>query len=240
MRRDHRPYALKRADLGFQRFYVRRFLRPQLDDLGDGWTIIKPWYVEVFGPGISVGRFVTVVAAPDRRVRLAVWPPLSAGTGSIRIGDYCLISPGVRMGAAVSIRIGDNVMIGSGAYITDADWHGIHDRVTPDPGEPVEIGENAWIGDSAIVCKGVTVGVNSIIGAGAVVTRDIPENAVAAGNPARVVRRLDPTAPMRKRCHWYHEGGDLFARLDRLDREKLRGNTLFSWLRHLIAPEKGA
>ncbi len=50
----------------------------------------------------------------------------------------------------------------------------------------------AWIGDSAIVCKGVRVGENSIVGAGAVVTKNVPPNTVVAGNPARVVKKLDP------------------------------------------------
>jgi acetyltransferase-like isoleucine patch superfamily enzyme len=50
----------------------------------------------------------------------------------------------------------------------------------------------AWIGDSAIVCKGVRVGENSIVGAGAVVTKDVPPNVIVAGNPARVVKKLDP------------------------------------------------
>ena len=52
-----------------------------------------------------------------------------------------------------------------------------------------------WLGGSVVVCPGVTIGENSIIGAGAVVTRDIPANSIAAGNPARVIKTLDPTTP---------------------------------------------
>ena len=64
-------------------------------------------------------------------------------------------------------------MIAHGAYISDADWHGIYDRAEPvGKTKPIKFEDNVWIGDSAIICKGVTIGKNSIIGAGAVVTKD--------------------------------------------------------------------
>ena len=90
-------------------------------------------------------------------------------------------------------RTGNNCMFATNAYVTDADWHDQYDR-TSAPGKTaaVVLGDNVWIGDSAIVCKGVTLGDNSIVGAGAVVTRDVPPNIVVAGNPARVVKELDP------------------------------------------------
>jgi maltose O-acetyltransferase len=61
--------------------------------------------------------------------------------------------------------------------------------------KPVRIGDDCWIGGGAIICPGVTIGPRSIIGAGAVVTRDIPADSVAVGNPARVIRSLSPDAP---------------------------------------------
>ena len=83
-------------------------------------------------------------------------------------------------------------MIAHGAYISDADWHGIYDRAEPvGKTKPIKFEDNVWIGDSAIICKGVTIGKNSIIGAGAVVTKDVPENCVFAGNPAKLVKKLD-------------------------------------------------
>ena len=57
---------------------------------------------------------------------------------------------------------------------------------------PITIGDNVWLGGGVIVLPGVTIGANTVVGAGAVVTRDLPANVVAVGNPARVVRRLDP------------------------------------------------
>ena len=56
---------------------------------------------------------------------------------------------------------------------------------------PIEIGENVWVGGGAILCPGVRIGSRAVLGAGSVVTRDIPEGVLAAGNPARVLRRLD-------------------------------------------------
>jgi maltose O-acetyltransferase len=57
---------------------------------------------------------------------------------------------------------------------------------------PISIGDNVWLGGGAIVCPGVTIGDNTVVGAGAVVTRDLPANVVAIGNPARVLRQVDP------------------------------------------------
>jgi len=94
--------------------------------------------------------------------------------------------------SAESIIMGDACMIAHGAYISDADWHGIYDRAKPvGRTKPVVFEDNVWIGDSAIICKGVRIGKNSIIGAGAVVTKDVPPNSVFAGNPAVLVKNLE-------------------------------------------------
>ena len=84
-------------------------------------------------------------------------------------------------------------MLGNFCYLSDSDWHDIHDRTCmPGGSAPIVLERGAWIGDSAIVLKGVRVGENSIVGAGAVVTKDVPPNVIVAGNPARVVKHLDP------------------------------------------------
>ena len=227
MRRDHRPYFVKKAYLNFQAFYARRFLVPQMTCVGKRFQVIKPWHVEIFGFPVYIGDCTTIIAAPDGKVRLSVWPE-SPGKGSIRIGSYSLICPGVRIGSAKEIVIEDNCMVASRAYITDCDWHGLYDRLSIGRSEPVRLGPNVWIGDSAIVCKGVTVGENSIIGAGAVVVSNIPPNAVAVGNPARVVKRLDPTRQITARSQWYRDPKALFERVDRLDRSGNQHQRLFS------------
>lgn len=238
MRRDHRPYFLKRLDLNLQKFYTRHFLRPQFDHLGRGAHFMKPWHVEVFGPRIGIRRYATVIAASDKKVRFSVWSD-RPDRGRIRIGGYTLICPGVRMGSSFSITIGDNCMFASDAYITDSDWHGIYNRTSMGTAAPVVIEDNAWIGDHAIVCKGVTVGRNSIVGAGAVVTRDVPPNAIAAGNPAKVVRHLDPGEAMVTRSQWLSDPVKISRDFDRIDRDMLRSNTVLGWLRHLVFPAKG-
>jgi acetyltransferase-like isoleucine patch superfamily enzyme len=238
MIKDHRPYVVKKAYLKFQKFYTRHFLRPQLERLGRGFTFMRPWHVELFGAPIEIGQFATVIATPDKKIRLSVWPERS-GKGHITIGNYCLICPGVRISSAAGITIGDNCMIANGAYITDSDWHGIYDRLSFGQALPVEIGKNVWIGDSAIVCKGVSIGENSIVGAGAIVVDPVPDNCVAVGNPARVVKRLDPDETFTTRAEFFADPAKLSRDFMAWEQAMLRGNTIFGWLRHLLFPTRG-
>jgi acetyltransferase-like isoleucine patch superfamily enzyme len=238
MRKDHRPYRLKRAWLRLEAFYARRFVRPHLDHLGRGCTFMRPWCVEVFGPRISIADHATIIATADGRVRLSVWSNLE-GEGRIRIGHSVLICPGVRIHSAAAVVIGNDCMLASRCYLTDSDWHGRYDRLSMGPSAPVVLEDNVWLGDGVIVCKGVTIGCNSIIGAGAVVVRDIPANTVAAGNPARVVKTLDPNAPFVRRSHWFANAAGLRRDIDTFDRAMLGGNTLSGWLRYLVSPRQG-
>jgi len=200
---------------------------------------MKPWYVEVFGAPIHIGKFVTIIAAPDKRVRLSIWSTKKNPSG-IKIGDHCLISPGVRISSASEIIIENNCMLASSAYITDSDWHGIYDRSYP-VGKtlPVHLEENVWIGDSAIINKGVTIGKNSIIGAGSIVTKDIPPNTIAAGNPAKIIKELDPDREIITRENLYQNPRELSKGFKELDKINLGRNTIFHWLRATIFPECG-
>lgn len=90
------------------------------------------------------------------------------------------------------ITIGDDVQIGPNVQLLTA-THPIHPGPRRDKWEsaqPISIGDNVWLGGGALVLPGVSVGADSIVGAGAVVTRDVPPGVVAIGNPARVVRAL--------------------------------------------------
>jgi acetyltransferase-like isoleucine patch superfamily enzyme len=238
MKRDHRPYFIKKLHLGFQKFYARRFITPQLESLGKDCLFIKPWHVDIFGSPIKIGDYAMVVATSDKKIRLSIWSQ-QEGLGRITIGNYCLVCPGVRLGAAEEITIADNCMLASGAYITDADWHDIYNRVAIGKTAPVRIEKNVWIGDSAIVCKGVTIGENSIIGAGSIVVDSVPANTIAAGNPARVVKELDLREEITTRAHFYSNPAKLFKDFDQFDRDMLQHNTLRGWLRHLLFPLKG-
>ena len=239
MRKDHRPYIIKRLDMKFQQWYANRFLRPQFEYLGKGTLFLKPWYVEVFGDSISLGDYANVISTSDKRIRLTVWSDM-AESGQILIGKYALICPGVRISSALGISIGDSCMLAQGVYITDSDWHDIYDRGAPIGSKSaVTVGNNVWIGDSVIVCKGVAIGDNSIIGAGAVVVRDIPANVVAVGNPADVVRQLDLNRHVGTRAEWFADPEGLAAQFDEIDRDMMKDNTMKGWFRSLLFPRKG-
>jgi acetyltransferase-like isoleucine patch superfamily enzyme len=236
---DSRPYIVKRLSYAFQAWYVDHFLRPQFADLGKGYWFMKPWHVELFGGPVRLGDYAHVIAAPDKKVRLTVWSNLD-GQGRIDIGDYCLICPGVRISAGYEITIGNSCMFANEAFVTDSDWHGIYDRsLSVGKSAPVRIGNNVWIGDSAIVCKGVTIGDNSIIGAGSVVLKDIPANVIVGGNPAVVVKALDHERAMRTRADWYADPKRLAMEFDAIDRHLMKNNTWTGWFRATLFPRQG-
>ena len=101
---------------------------------------------------------------------------------------------GTVIAAAESIVIGDRVLCGANVTITDTDWHAINlsERSTPGTAAsaPVSIEDDVWIGLGAVVLKGVTIGRGTVVAAGSVVTRSLPEMVIAGGNPARVIGQL--------------------------------------------------
>jgi acetyltransferase-like isoleucine patch superfamily enzyme len=239
LRRDHRPYYLKRFDSRFQRWYARYYLAPQFEYFGKGLVFMKPWHVEVFGGPVSLGDYTTVIATSDRKVRFTVWP-VWMGRGKIEIGNYCLICPGTRIMSATSITLGEGCMTAQNVSIADADWHDLYDRSMPvGHTKEVIIGNNVWLGDSVIVGKGVTIGDNAVIGAGSVVVKDIPANAIAAGNPAVVVKYLDDTISLKTRKDWLAHPEKLTKDFEWIDRAMMKGNTLLGWFRSLLFPRKG-
>lgn len=239
MHKDLRPYWVKRAYLRMRDFYVEHFIRPRLVHLGEHYTFMKPWYTEFSGPNISLGKCATVIGEADQRVRVGVWGR-GHGLGRIEIGDYALICPAVRISASCEIRIGHSVMMANGTYITDSDWHGLYDRTQRIPEDtPVIIGDNVWLGDHCTVLKGVTIGDNSVVAAGAVVSRDVPPNVVVAGNPARVVKQLDPGQGFVMRRDMFADPAGSQRFYDGVDRAVLGQNSLWNWLRSLVLPRPG-
>ena len=198
--------------------------------------IMKPWFLKLYGRNIHFGESVHVITAKDRTVRLTTWA-MNEHQGEIHVGAFVLLCPGVRIDSASAVTIGESSMIAAGAYLTDADWHDIYDRTQAiGRTSPVTLGNNVWIGDGAIVCKGVSIGDNSIIGAGSVVTQDIPSNVIAAGNPAKVLRPLDPEQPLTTRRSLLEDGDALAAQMDSLERWARADKTWPTWLRSIIAP----
>lgn len=236
MRRDTRPYFIRKFRDRFEKWRVRRFLEPQFDSIGVDLSAVYPSGIELWGANIHAGRCLHLRAAKGNMIRLATWDS-GDRVGEIQIGDYVLISPGNQIIASEKITIGSNTMIASGCYISDSDWHDTYDRTAElEKHAPVVLEENVWLGSHVIVGKGVTIGENSIIGAGSVVVSDIPSNVIAAGNPAKVVKQLDPTKPLRKREDLLGDTEAIDREVDRLQRYLLRHNTIFSWIRASLFP----
>ena len=93
------------------------------------------------------------------------------------------------------LEIYNDVILSSTAVYTDDPVPLSERRQWLESAKPITIGSDVWVGGGAIICPGVTIGDRSVIGAGSVVTRDIPSDVLASGNPARVIRALPPEAP---------------------------------------------
>ena len=105
----------------------------------------------------------------------------------ISIGSGCGFT-GTVIGCASRIAIGQRVRCGANTLITDTDWHTDDPRVGPDA--PVTICSNVWLGVNVTVLKGVTIGEDTLVGAGSLVTHSLPAGVVAAGVPARIIREM--------------------------------------------------
>lgn len=165
---------------------------------GEGSLICFPWaalYGEAairIGSGTIIGPYVSLSAG------MVPGQPLLSDE-VVTIGDRCLIGRGSSLVGHWSIVIEDDVFTGPDVYITDQN-HGWSDPAAPigrqhAPERPVRVGAGSWLGAGAVVLPGVTIGRHVAVGAGSVVTRDLPDHTVAVGSPARVVGRTDGTSP---------------------------------------------
>jgi acetyltransferase-like isoleucine patch superfamily enzyme len=137
------------------------------------------------------------------RVRLSGISTIAFGRGGgtepeFRIGDDTFIGHACAFSISSSIRIGRHCLLAGGVLIFDMDGHPLDaesrragDPTPPEGMAPVIVEDDVWIGAQAMVLKGVTIGARSIVAAGAVVTKNVPPDAVVAGNPARVMKTLD-------------------------------------------------
>ena len=124
----------------------------------------------------------------------SVWmqPPFYCDYGSnIHLGQRVFFNFNCVVLDVCPVRIGDFTLFGPSVQIYTA-THPLDAtlRRTQEYGKPVTIGSDVWVGGAAVICPGVTIGARSVIGAGSVVTRDIPEQVFAAGNPCRVIRGI--------------------------------------------------
>jgi acetyltransferase-like isoleucine patch superfamily enzyme len=152
-------------------------------------TVYNERYIRI-GRGTMIGPYVTLSAgiAPGQRM---LTDPV------VRIGDRVVLGRGSHVVGHLAIEIGDDVQTGPYCYVTDQN-HGYEELGEPigtqRPSEaPVSIGAGSWLGAGVVVLPGAQIGRHVVVGAGSVVTGDLPDNCVAVGAPARVVRS-------------YHEG----------------------------------
>jgi acetyltransferase-like isoleucine patch superfamily enzyme len=174
------------------RLVRRRFLTPSGRRMAlDGMLFLGP------GVTLEIGRAA--------RVRFGRWVWIGHGTkircheGEVRIGDKTVLGQECTISAYQHVSIGEQCIIADRVMLIDFD-HNVAEverpiRVQGIYKRDVRVGNNVWIGYGAQVLRGVTVGDNAIIGASAVVTKDVPANAVVAGAPARVIRMRE--APTR-------------------------------------------
>ncbi|WP_241004259.1 acyltransferase [Conexibacter sp. SYSU D00693] len=174
--------------------HMRRQVHPEnFGAFGEGTWVSPP--VSIDGPhNVYLGSYVTIlqngrISCPDQHLGVSYSPKLV-------IGDRTHIGRDVTIACCGSIEIGSDVYASDRLLFADT-YHGYEDPDVPirdqpmvEP-QPVKIGDKTNIGLGAMVLPGVTIGVNCVIGAGAVVVSDVPDNAVVVGNPGRIVRHFD-------------------------------------------------
>jgi acetyltransferase-like isoleucine patch superfamily enzyme len=149
-------------------------------------TLFNEQYIHI-GEGTLFGPQATLSAGMVPGQEMVTDPVIT-------VGDRCLFGKGSGIVGHLEIRIGDDVWTGHHVYITDQN-HGYEDLYLPIsrqvmPERPVSIGDGSWLGHGTVVLPGVTIGRHVVVGANSVVTGDLPDNCVAAGVPARVIKQL--------------------------------------------------
>ncbi|MCK9169487.1 MAG: sugar O-acetyltransferase [Treponema sp.] len=130
---------------------------------------------------------------PESKEGIFINPPFHCDYGfHIKTGKNLFINYNCVILDVAQVTIGDNVQIAPNVAIYTAGHpvHPVSRNSGYEYGIPVVIGNNVWIGGNVVICPGVTIGDNAVIGAGSVVTKDIPADSVAAGNPCRIIRSI--------------------------------------------------
>jgi hypothetical protein len=160
-----------------------------------GGTLFLGWSPQE-GDGHGHPGRVAVELQRGASFRTDGWVLFGAGSdvlvgtdADLRIGASTYFTRDATIDCRIRLHVGGDCAIAPGVVIMDNDAHALYVEGTPRPAAPIDIGEHVWIGTRAIILKGVSVGDGAVIGAGAVVTRDVPPASIVAGNPARIVRK---------------------------------------------------
>lgn len=159
------------------------------------------------GGMLFLGPHVQLEIGRGAEVRFGRWVWIGHGTkircheGTISVGDKTVLGQECTLSAYQHISIGEQCIIADRVMMIDFD-HNVTDVERPVRAQgiykrDVNVGSNVWVGYGAQILRGVKIGDNAIIGASAVVTKDVPANAVVAGSPARIVRMRDVPASLR-------------------------------------------
>jgi acetyltransferase-like isoleucine patch superfamily enzyme len=150
-----------------------------------GWRVRLWGRPHVVNAGrISLGDRVRIDSTVAR-IELRTLPG-----GLIEIGDNVFINYGSSLVASAHVIIRDGCLIGPHVMIWDTDYHRVEDKAWDPSGLPILLEERVWVATRATILKGVTVGHDAVVAAGAVVVRDVPPRTVVAGVPAQVVREF--------------------------------------------------
>jgi acetyltransferase-like isoleucine patch superfamily enzyme len=171
-------------ELGMQ---LMRYLTNALIAHIPSHSVRRAWYRHVVG--LSIGRQTSLLMG----LRVVVRGRPRADRPGIVIGDHTVVNAGCHLDGRGGLSIGDNVSISPGVWIL-TDEHDINDPRFPEVLAPVRIGDYAFVGSKAMILPGISVGRGAVIGAGAVVTKDVAPFEIVAGVPARTIgaRRCEP------------------------------------------------
>ncbi|WP_026924836.1 DapH/DapD/GlmU-related protein [Glycomyces arizonensis] len=168
---------------------------PELASLMHRAAVLAAHFAAAFTEDYDAARAHLAELLGDLGEGVFVRPPLYVDYGSnIRIGARSEVNFGLVALDVAAITIGEDCRIGPNVQLLTP-THPLEPGPRRDGFEaarPITLGDNVWLGGGVIVCPGVRIGDNTVVGAGAVVTRDLPANVMAVGNPARVVRELEP------------------------------------------------
>ena len=171
-----------------------QWIAPSLKQAGRSLLLMRPILLRG-SQYISIGSFTTI----GRHASVTAWHLIDGLTPQLSIGSGCDLGEYIHISCANKITIGNGVLAGRWVTIVD-NAHGLADgcdlvlppqeRAISSKG-PVEIGDNVWIGDKSTILPNVKIGQGVVIAANSVVTTSIPDYAMAAGSPARVVRIIN-------------------------------------------------